>query len=68
MHPCGLHILKKENAGSMFIQRVEVNLMLYTKKQIERATQARDLYENLLCPSVEDFHKSSAQEGSENAK
>ena len=56
MHPCGLHILEHENAGSMFIQTVEDNLKLYTKQQIARETQARDLYENLLCPSIADFH------------
>ena len=56
MHPCGLHILEQENEGAMFVQTVEDNLKLYTKRQIAGATQARNLYENLLCPSVEDFH------------
>ena len=56
MHPCGLHILEHENEGSMFIQTVEDNLKLYNKQQIVGASQARDLYENLLCPSVENFH------------
>ena len=35
---------------------VEDSLKLYTKKQIAGASQARNLYKNLLCPSVEDFH------------
>ena len=56
MHPCGLHVLEQENAGVVFIQTVEDNMKLYTKRQIAGATKARNLYENLLCPSVEDFH------------
>jgi hypothetical protein len=40
----------------MFIQTEEDNLKLYTKRQLARATQARDLYENLLSPYVEYFH------------
>ena len=31
-------------------------MKLYNKQQIAGASQARDLYANLLCPFVEDFH------------
>ena len=31
-------------------------MKLYNKQQIAVASQARDLFENLLCPSLEDFH------------
>jgi hypothetical protein len=27
MHPCGLHILEQENAGSMFIQTVQLEVL-----------------------------------------
>jgi hypothetical protein len=56
MHTCGLHILEHGNAGSMFVQTVEDNLRNYTKRQIAVAMQARNLYENLLCPSWDNFH------------
>ena len=44
MHPCGLHILEQESEGAMFVQTVEDNLKLYTKRQIAAATKARNLY------------------------
>ena len=56
MHPCSIHILEQENAGSMFIQTVEDNLKFYNKRQIAGASQAKNLYDNLLCLSVEDIH------------
>ena len=39
----------------MFILTVDENKKLFTKKQVETATKARNIFEALLCPSVEDF-------------
>ena len=55
MHPCGLHVLEQPKKGSMFILTVDKNKKLFSKQQIEGATEARNTYEALLCPSVEDF-------------
>ena len=55
MHPCGLHLLERPKRGSVFILTVEENKKLFTKKQVEAATKARNIFEALLCPSVEDF-------------
>ena len=55
MHPCGLHVLEHPKKGIMFILTVDKNKKLFTKRQIAGATKARNTYEALLCPSVEDF-------------
>ena len=55
MHPCGLHVLEQPNQGSMFILTVEENKRMFNKRQIAGATNARNTYEALLCPSIEDF-------------
>ena len=55
MHPCGLHVLEQSMQGSTFILTVDDNKKLFTKRQIAGATEARNTYEALLCPSVEDF-------------
>ena len=55
MHPCGLHLLERPKRGSVFIPTVDENKKLFTKKQVEAATKARNIFEALLCPSVEDF-------------
>ena len=41
MHPCGLHILEPEEPGRMFVQTVEENLKLYTKRQIDGAKKGK---------------------------
>jgi hypothetical protein len=55
MHSCGLHVLEQPNQGSMFILTVEENKRMFNKRQIAGATKARNTYEALLCPSMEDF-------------
>jgi hypothetical protein len=55
MHPCGLHLLEQPKKGSVFILTVDENKKLFSKKQVEGATKARNIFEALLCPSVEDF-------------
>ncbi len=39
----------------MFILTVDKNKKLFSKQQVAGATKARDIFETLLCPSVEDF-------------
>ena len=55
MHPCLLHVLEQPKQGSMLILTVNKNKKLFSKQQIAGATKARNTYEALLCPSVEDF-------------
>ena len=52
---CGLHALEQPKKGSMFILTVNKNKKLFSKRQIAGAAEARNTYEALLCPSVEDF-------------
>jgi len=56
MHPCGLHVLEQATRGSVFVVTVEDNKKMFSKRQVEGATAARNTYEALLCPSVEDFN------------
>ena len=56
MHPCGLHVLEQATRGSAFVVTVEDNNKMFSKRQVEGATAARNTYEALLCPSVEDFN------------
>ena len=39
----------------MFILTVNKNKKLFNKRQIAGATEARNTYKALLCPSMEDF-------------
>jgi hypothetical protein len=55
MHPCGLHVLEQPKKGSMFILTVDKNKKWFSKRQVAGATNARNIFEALLCPSVEDF-------------
>ena len=41
--------------GFGFVQTVEDNMQLFSKRQIAGAAQARDLYEKLIYPSTSDF-------------
>ena len=51
IHPSGLHVLETNKVGHCFVQTVEDNLKLFKKQQISGATQARNVYELLHCPS-----------------
>jgi hypothetical protein len=56
MHPRGLHVCYSKKMGKFgFVQTVEDNMKLFSKRQIAGAVQARDLYEKLMYPSTSDF-------------
>jgi len=56
MHPCGLHVCYPKNMGEFgFVQTVEDNMKLFSKQQIAKAVQARDLFEKMIYPSTADF-------------
>ncbi len=56
MHPCGLHVCYPKKMGWFgFVQTVDDNMKLFSKRQIAGAVQARALYEKLFCPSTSDF-------------
>ena len=56
MHPCGLHVCYPKKMGQFgFIQTVEDNMKLFSKRQVAGARKARELYEKLLYPSTADF-------------
>jgi hypothetical protein len=57
MHPCGLHICypKKTDGHYGFVQTVADNMPFFTKRQIEGALKARDLYKTLRNPSNANF-------------
>jgi hypothetical protein len=56
MHPCGLHVCyPKRMGGFEFVQTVEDNMKLFSKRQIAGAVQARDLYKKLIYPSTADY-------------
>ena len=56
MHPCGLHVCYPKKMGEFgFVQTVEDNMKLFSKRQIAGAVRARDLYEKLMYPSTSDF-------------
>jgi hypothetical protein len=56
MHPCGLHVCYPTKMGEFgFIQTVEENMKLFSKRQIAGAVQERDLYDKLIYPSTADF-------------
>jgi hypothetical protein len=38
-----------------FVQTVQDNMKLFSKRQIAGVVRARDLYEKLICPSTSDF-------------
>ena len=49
-------MLEQATRGSVFVVTVEDNKKMFSKRQVEGATAARNTYEALLCPSVEDFN------------
>ena len=57
MHESGLHILVKPDgmSGVVFVQTVEENKMLYTAREVAAANKAREVYELLIYPSMDDF-------------
>ncbi len=56
MHPCGLHICYPKKLGQFgFVQTVEDNRKLFSKRQVASAIKARELYKKLIYPSTADF-------------
>ncbi len=56
MHLCGLHIRYLKKMGEFgFIQMVKDNMKLFSKRQIDGATQAKDLFKKMISPSTVDF-------------
>jgi hypothetical protein len=41
--------------GFGFIQTVEENMKMFSKRQVAGAVRARDLFDNLIYPFTEDF-------------
>jgi hypothetical protein len=53
MHLCGLHICYPKKMGEFgFIQTVKDNMKLFSKRQIDGATQAKDLFKKMIFPST----------------
>jgi hypothetical protein len=56
MHPCGLHVCYPKKMGQFgFVQTVQDNMKLFSKRQLAGAQRARELHERLLCPSTPDY-------------
>jgi protein tyrosine phosphatase len=56
MHPCGLHVCYPKKMGEFgFVQTVEDNMKLFSKRQIAGAVRARDSYKKLIYPSTADY-------------
>jgi len=56
MHPCGLHVCYPKKMGQFgFVQTVQDNMKLFSKRQLAGAHRARELHERLLCPSTSDY-------------
>jgi len=55
MHPCGLQCYSKKMDEFGFVQTVEDNMKLFSKRQIAGVVRVRDLYEKLIYPSTSDF-------------
>jgi hypothetical protein len=48
MHPCGLHVCYPKNMGQFgFVQTVQDNMKLFSKRQLAGAQRARELHERL---------------------
>jgi hypothetical protein len=55
MHPCGLHMCYPKKMGQFgFVQTVQDNMKIFSKRQHAGAQRARELHEHLLCPSTPD--------------
>jgi hypothetical protein len=49
MHPCGLHVCYPKNMGEFgFVQTVEDNMKLFSKRQIAGAVRAQDLFKKMI--------------------
>jgi hypothetical protein len=56
MHPCGLHVCYPKNMGEFgFVQTVEDDMKLFSKRHIARAVRAQDLFKKMIYPSNADF-------------
>ena len=57
MHACGLHVYYPDKIDGQygFVQTVAENMKLFTKRQIDGALKACNLYETLGYPSSADF-------------
>jgi hypothetical protein len=56
MHPCGLHACYPKKMGQFgFVQTVQDNMKLFSKRQLAGAQWARKLHEHLLCPLTPDY-------------
>ena len=44
-----------ENKNNMFMQSQKENSEWYTKRQVDRAKTARNLYQMMMFPSINDF-------------
>ena len=56
MHPSGLHVLEINKGGHFFVQTVEDNIKLFTRRQIAGATESRNVYKLLHCPLQADIN------------
>jgi hypothetical protein len=55
MHPSGLHVYDPTNNELVMVNTVKGNMEGYTKKQVEGAKLAKELYAKLAYPSPKDF-------------
>jgi hypothetical protein len=56
MHPCGLHVCYPKKIGQFgFVQTVEDNMKLFSKRQVAGARKVRELYKKLIYPLTADF-------------
>ena len=54
-HANGLHFFDPRDTNFTFIETVESNMKLFSKRQIASADKARSLYASLGFPSTKDF-------------
>ena len=55
MHSSGLHYYDPFNKDFNFINTVDTNKAVFTKRQIANADKARELYASLAYPSNADY-------------
>jgi hypothetical protein len=56
MHPCGLHVCYPKKMDEFgFVQTVQDNMKLFSKRQIAGAVRAKAWYEKQIYPSTEDY-------------
>jgi hypothetical protein len=55
MHPSGLHVYDPADNELVMVNTVKGNMEGYTKKQLEGAKLAKELYAKLAYPSPKDF-------------